>query len=383
MTGMFKEKDFEDIRPYRDDEINPALKRIISNPVFDRIMDFFLPHVDKDKIRELLSETKSIHSFQKNFVYQLVSSIIAKSTAGVTCKGMEHINPGTPYLFISNHRDIVLDSAILQSLLVDSGHNTTEISFGNNLMINPFVVDLGKANRMFKVNRGGSSRQLLVNSQILSAYIRHTIADRKNSVWIAQRPGRTKNGNDKTETSLLKMLNMSGTGNTEESFRELNIVPVTVSYEYEPCCALKIKELITTSLTGKYQKQPNEDLNSIITGITQQKGRIHLTLEPPLDQILDQLKTKTSVNEKINMLAGIIDTKMHTNFRLWPNNYIAWDIQNSSQGFNEFYTSDDKMKFLEYMEAETGGLEGDRDKINDIFLGIYANPVSNYIKLNG
>lgn len=382
MTGMFKEEDFEDIRPYYDAEINPALKRIISNPVFDRILDFFFPHEDKDKIRDLLSKTESAYSFQKNFVYHLVQSIISKSTKGVICNGMENLKPGTPYLFISNHRDIVLDSALLQALLVDSGHNTTEISFGNNLMINPFVVDLGKANRMFKVTRVGSSRQLLINSQLLSAYIRHTIVDKKTSVWIAQRPGRTKNGNDKTETSLLKMLNMSGTGSPEDSFRELKIVTVTVSYEYEPCCALKVKELIATSLTGKYQKQPNEDLNSIITGITQKKGRIQFALEPPLDHTLDQLKNKPSVNEKINMLAGMIDAEMHKNFRLWPNNYIAWDMLNHSQRFIEYYTSEDKMKFLEYMESETGGLEGDRNKINDIFLRIYANPVSNYNKLN-
>lgn len=379
---MFKEIDFEDIRPYHDDEINPALQRIISDPVFDKILDYFFPHEDKAKIRNLLSKTKSAYSFQKNFVYHLVRSIIDRSTMGVICKGMENVKTGTPYLFISNHRDIVLDSAILQSLLLDYGHNTTEISFGSNLMINPFVVDLGKANRMFKVNRGGSSRQLLINSQLLSAYIRHSIVNKKNSVWIAQRPGRTKNGNDKTETSLLKMLNMSGIGNPEDSFRELNIVPVTVSYEYEPCCALKIKELIVTSLTGKYHKRPNEDLNSIITGITQQKGRIQFSLGPPIDQILDKIKTKTSVNEKINMMAGMIDAEMYRNFRLWPNNYIAWDLMNHSRRFNEYYTSEDKMRFLEYMEDETGGLEGDRNKIKEIFLGIYANPVSNYLNLN-
>lgn len=379
---MFNEKDFEDIRPYYDDEINPALKRIISNPAFDKIMDFFFPEADKNKIRDLLIKTESTYSFQKNFVYHLVQSIISKSTEGVICIGMEKLKPGNPYLFLSNHRDIVLDSAILQALLVDAEHNTTEISFGDNLMINPFIIDLGKANRMFKVSRGGSSRQLFLNSQLLSAYIRHTIVDKRTSVWIAQRPGRTKNGNDRTETSLLKMLNMSGTGNMEDSFKELNIVPVTVSYEYEPCCALKIKELIITSLTGKYHKQPNEDLNSIITGITQQKGRIQFTIEPPLEHILDQLKEKTSLNEKINMLAGIIDDIMHRNFKLWPNNYIAWDILNQANRFSDYYTSEDKVKFLQYMESETGGIEGDRNEINDLFLGIYANPVSNYFKLN-
>ena len=267
-------------------------------------------------------------------------------------------------------------------LLVDYGHDTTEISFGSNLMINPFVIDLGKANRMFRVIRGGSSRELLKNSQLLSAYIRHTIVNKQTSVWIAQRQGRTKNGNDKTETGLLKMLNMSGGGNPEESFRQLNIVPCAISYEYEPCCALKIKELISVSLTGTYHKQPNEDLNSIITGITQKKGRIQITAGPAVSHYPDQLKNEVSVNGKINIMAGIIDTAIYNNYRLWPNNYIAWELLNHSQRFGEYYTSDDKIKFLEYMEAETGGLEGDRKVINDIFLGIYANPVSNYLNLN-
>lgn len=379
---MFVEEDFEDIRPYHDNEINPALRRIISNPVFNMIIDFFLPDENKDEIRELLSETRSVFSFQKNFVYPLVRSIISKSSSGLTCSGIENLKPATAYLFISNHRDIVLDSAILQSVLLDHGHGTTEITFGSNLMVNQFVIDLGKSNKMFRVIRGGSSRELLRNSQQLSAYIRYTIVNRGTSVWIAQRPGRTKNGNDKTETSLLKMLNMSGRGKPGDSLNDLNIVPCTVSYEYEPCCALKIKELIATPLTGTYQKQPGEDLNSIIQGIMQHKGRIHLAIGSLPGQSHGQLRNETSFNKKINTLARIIDEEMYRNYRLWPNNYISWDILNHSRQFQEFYTSDDKAKFLEYMQSETAGLTGDRNMINDIFLRIYANPVSNHLTLN-
>jgi hypothetical protein len=382
MNLMFREEDFEDIRPYHDDEINPALRRIISNPVFDTILDFFFPYDEKDKIRKLLSETRSVYSFQKNFVDRLVRAIVSKSSSGLTCSGFENLTPGKAYLFISNHRDFVLDSAILQILLFEHGHNTSEITFGSNLMVNQFVIDLGKSNRMFRVVRGGSSRELLHNSQQLSAYIRYTIVSKGISVWIAQRPGRTKNGNDRTETSLLKMLNMSGRGKPEDSLHELNIVPCTVSYEYEPCCALKIKELIATSLTGTYQKQPGEDLNSIIKGIMQQKGRIHFAIGSPLDKSLGQLRNESTFNRKINTLAAIIDKEMYRNFRLWPNNYISWDIQNHSGRFREFYTPDDKAKFLEHMENETGGLTGDRNMINDLFLQIYANPVSNYLTLN-
>jgi hypothetical protein len=378
---MFKEEDFEGIRPYHDNEINPALKRIISEPLFDTILEFLFSDQDKNQIRQMLAGTYTAHDFQVSFMHPLVYSIVAKTSNGLTCDGFEQLTPGTAYLFVANHRDIVLDSAILQVLLLDNGHHTSEITFGSNLMINQFIVDLGKVNRMFKVERGGNKNELLKNSRILSAYLRYTITVKKNSIWIAQRPGRTKNGNDKTEAGLLKMFNMCGNGNFTDSFRELNIVPLVISYEYEPCCTFKVKELAERTHKGTYQKSPDEDLRSIIAGITQPKGRIHVSIGKPAGLFLDNLDQNDSINNRINKLAEMIDAEVYRHYRLWPNNYIALDLLNDRQEYLEFYTTGEKDDFLKYMENEIRGVAGDRKTLEELFLKIYANPLINSERL--
>lgn len=381
MLGMIAEEDIDDIRPYNDQEINQALKRIISDPFFDSILGFLFPDRDKNKIRESLASTYSSHDFQLNFMHPLVYSIVNKTSDGLTSDGFEQLIPDVPYLFVANHRDIVLDSAILQVLLFDHGHNTSEITFGSNLMINQFVIDMGKVNRMFKVERGGNKIELIRNSRILSNYLRHTITVKKNSIWIAQRPGRAKDGNDKTEAGLLKMFNMTGHGTFEESFRELNIVPLVISYEYEPCCAFKVKELLEISIHGTYQKKPDEDLKSIIGGLTQHKGRIHMSIGKPVNNYLDQLNQKDSLNNKLSQLAKLIDYEVYRHYRLWPNNYIAYDLLYDRSEYSEHYSPGEKEAFLRYMANETSGLEGDSKKIREQFLNIYANPLSNAIKV--
>ncbi|MCX6335219.1 MAG: glycerol acyltransferase [Bacteroidia bacterium] len=310
-------------------------------------------------------------------MHPLVYSIVQKTSQGLFSDGFDQLTAGTPYLFVANHRDIVLDSAILQVLLFDHGHLTSEITFGSNLMINQFVIDLGKVNRMFKVERGGNKAELIRNSHKLSAYIRHTVTNKKVSVWIAQRPGRTKNGSDKTEAGLLKMFNMSGGDDFVKSFRELNIVPLVISYEYEPCCAFKVKELLATMQTGSYQKRPDEDLMSIITGITQQKGRIQMSVGRPVDLYLDKINEKDTLNNKLTRLAELIDGEVYSHYKLWPGNYIAYDLMHDCTDHRSFYSPEEKSKFLAYMENEIRGLEGDRKAIEKLFLGIYANPLIN------
>ncbi len=374
---MFRVEDFEDIRPYSDDEINPALQRILANPLFDKILGFLFPQEKHEQIKKELADTRSAVGFQRSFMHPLVNSIVNKTSDGLTTDGFENLKPGNPYLFIGNHRDIVLDSAILQVLLFDHGHETSEITFGSNLMINQFITDLGKINRMFKVERGGNKAELIANSQKLSAYIRYTIKGKNTSIWIAQRPGRTKNGIDKTETGLLKMLNMSGVNSFTDSFRELNIAPLAISYEYEPCCAFKIRELMVTKQTGSYQKRPDEDLISIITGITQSKGRIHLAVTRPVNDYIDEIDEKDTLNNKLQRLSELIDKELYKHYMLWPGNYVAFDVMNATDRFSSFYTDEEKNKFLKYMENEIRGIEGDRKAIEELFLGIYANPLIN------
>ena len=310
-------------------------------------------------------------------MHPLVNSIVGKTSKGLTTSGFDTLVPGTPYLFVSNHRDIVLDSAILQVILLDFHHETSEITFGSNLMTNQFIIDLGKVNRMFKVNRGGNRMELFRNSQVLSSYIRYTITQKRTSAWIAQRNGRTKDGIDKTETGLLKMFNISGSCDFSESFSELNIIPLAISYEFEPCCAFKIRELTSLAKGIPYQKQPNEDFMSIITGITQPKGRIHLAACMPVNQQLQNTLELQNTNDKINKLAEMIDSSIYKNYKLWPTNYIAFDMLNHSQQFKDFYSSDEMEGFKTYMDKELSIFTGDITLQKELLLKMYASPVFN------
>lgn len=374
---MYEEKDFEDIRPYKDGEINAALHRIVNVPEFGKILEFLFPDRNKNDIIAGLKQIHSALEFQKQFMHPLVNSIVAKTSKGLTYSGFEHLVPGIPYLFVANHRDIVLDSAILQVLLLDNGHLTSEITFGSNLMINPFIIDLGKVNRMFKVYRGGNRMELFRNSQLLSSYIRYTITQKRTSAWIAQRNGRTKDGNDRTESGLLKMLNISGRGEFEESMSELNIVPLAISYEYEPCGGLKVKETSVISRGMPYHKEPHEDFRSILAGITSPKGRIHLSVCNPVNNFLSETRSSPVYNDRINMVAARIDTEIYRHYRLWPSHYIAWDMLNGSSRFSDSYTAAEKEEFIEYMHRELGAINLDDAGHAEFMLKMYACPVEN------
>jgi hypothetical protein len=374
---MDTEQDFEDIRPYNDDEINPALHRLTGVPEFGKVLEYIFPERKKE---DIIAELKGVHSaidFQRQFMHPLVNSIVKKTSKGLTYSGFDLLVPGTPYLFVSNHRDIVLDSAILQVLLFDNGHLSSEITFGSNLMSNPFVIDFGKINRMFTVYRGGNRMEMFRNSRTLSAYIRHTITEKRTSAWIAQRNGRTKDGNDKTETGLLKMFNISSCESFEESFSELNIVPLSISYEYEPCCALKVKETLAVSKGLTYQKAPNEDFMSILTGITSQKGHIHLSVCHPANTFLKETGDTSVYNDRVNNLALLMDEEIYRNYRLWPTNYIACDRLNGSKLYSKFYTAADEAEFDQYVSRELSALNLNTPEHVDILLKIYANPVLN------
>ncbi len=368
---MFQ-KEFEDIRPYYDNEINAALNRLTNYPQFKNILQFLYPESEHKNIINLLNNIHTALDLQTKFMQKLVFDVVAKTSTDFTVTGLLNISPDIPYLFISNHRDIILDSAILQAVLNKNKYPTTEITFGSNLMSNPLIVDFGKANRMFKVNREGNLREILKNSQILSAYIRHTVTEKKASVWIAQRNGRTKNGDDKTETALLKMLNMSGKNSIYENFNELNILPVTISYELEPCCTEKVNE-VYVSLTQKYVKKPGEDIASIIKGLTQQKGRINLAFG---EKVILQTPN-FNANETIKEIANKIDNTIYNNYKLWQFNYVAYDLLYNSTKYSDLYKQNDKNEFLKYKDETIGKIEGDKNEITNIFLNIYANPVAN------
>ena len=306
---------------------------------------------------------------------------MTKGPGGVwetTVSGLEQLSPDKHYLFVSNHRDIMLDASLLQYWLVKNGFETTEITFGENLMRHPVVIDVGRSNKMFKVARpGGDIKEFYRQSLHLSEYIRYTIREKGESVWIAQRNGRTKNGIDRTDQGIIKMFCMSEDKDRVKALAELNIVPVAISYEWESCDVLKALELYESQYT-KYTKKPGEDLNSIMTGIVQWKGRVHMALcEPIHAEELAAMEGLTN-NEYHKAVAGLIDQRINGAYRLWPNNYVAHDILYGNERYRAIYTNEEREAFRHHLAkldryAETCDIE----RLQEIFLGIYANPVDN------
>lgn len=368
-------ENFEDVRPYYDHEAHARLQEIIKDPLFMRLVNYLWPGMTPEEIAAKAERVNSAMGFQLEFMHPAIRTIVERSSNGLSCEGFEHLDPKHAYLFIANHRDILLDSAILQVLLVEHGFPTSEITFGDNLMEKGFITHFGKLNRMFTVLREGTGRELYDISKKLSAYIRHTITQKKVSVWIAQRNGRTKDGMDQTQTGLLKMLNISGNGTFLQNFEALKIVPVTISYEYEPCDFLKVQEAYLSSLHTKYVKAPGEDLNSIITGVTMPKGRIHMAIGKPIVDLLQRFEIFPNENDKIKQLTNLIDQQIYQNYKLWPGNYIAMDLLEDTQTYTSFYNPKEKEDFLNHVHAKIAKLQGDTETLMNLFLRMYSNPV--------
>jgi hypothetical protein len=370
---------FEDIRPYNDSEIPEAMRRIAGCEIFGTLTNFIFPGKDVEDVRKMVLNISSIDDFQRQIMYPLNQQILDRSIDKLEYKGIEYLENNKSYLFISNHRDIMLDSALFQAILYDNGLKTTEITFGSNLMHLQLMVDIGKSNKMFKVVRSNNSREFLYNSMILSKYIRHTIMDKGESVWIAQRNGRTKDGNDMTDQGIMKMFCMSDNSDLKRSLSELNIVPLAVSYEIESCDFLKTRELYLSRNGEKYVKQPGEDLNSILTGITQQKGKVSINICKPITS--EEFDFKYNVpNEFYKGVASLIDGRIRENYKLYKNNYIACDILEDSTKYSEHYTAEEKEMFLDRCRQMLLQVDGEKEVLMKIFLGIYANTVFNKLK---
>ncbi|MDR2834874.1 MAG: acyltransferase [Bacteroidales bacterium] len=365
---------FEDTRPYNDNEVPEVVKRISENEYFPLIVKYLFPEVELKHFTENFCKIKTIAEFQEKIMHLALEKIFNSTANNLSSSGFEKLNNNNKYMFITNHRDIVLDSAIFQLILYNNNIETSEITFGNNLMMSQFIIDLGKINKMFKIVRGGSLREIFINSMHVSHYMRYAITEKHNSTWIAQRNGRTKDGHDKTDEAVLKMFAMSSKKNFVSNLDELKITPIAISYEYEPCDILKTVEIYKTR-RQKYIKAPNEDFNSILTGIKQWKGNIHITT---CDSItIDELIICNDMHKihKFKQLANIIDKRVYSNYKLWKTNYIAYDIFNNSDVFCDQYNPEEKFGFINYIEESLKNVEGDYSELQEIFLQIYANPV--------
>ena len=374
---MIRESKFDDIRPYYEEEIPEAMQRIAQSNTFPLLATYVYPDEPIEQVRQRIAGYRTIHDFQTETMRMVNQRIIAQSITEFSCSGIERLRPDENYLYVSNHRDIMLDSSLLQYYLVTQGFDTTEITFGANLMMNQLLIDIGKSNKMFRVERpGGSIKEFYQASMHLSEYIRHTITEKHQSVWIAQRNGRTKDGVDATDQGIIKMFCMSEPKDKIKALGDLHIVPVSVSYEWETCDILKALELYQGQF-AKYTKKPGEDLNSILTGILQHKGRVHFELCEPITAEELALYDDLTSNEYHKAVAQLIDSRIRPAYRLYPNNYIAHDIRYGSTRFSGFYTQEERDAFVSRLNKLDRYDTCDLDQLRDIFLGIYANPVEN------
>jgi len=368
---------FEDIRPYRDEEVPEVISRILRDKGFSNLLRYVYPETPLDPIKERVASVKTIADFQAKVAHPAMRKLVNETTDDITVSGLENIQTDGSHLFISNHRDIILDSAILNIMLYEAGLGTFETAIGSNLLEEDLVRDLTKLNKNFTVKRNAGAREFYENSVNLSKYIYHSITERSSSVWIAQREGRTKDGIDKTQPGLLKMLSINCDKPLRQCFRDLNITPVAISYEYDPCDVLKIPELKALSREEKYVKQPGEDYHSILTGLTGYKGRIHLSIGKPLTAELNSLKDFDSPNDKLKELGELIDQRVYGQYKLWPTNHIAFDLLRGESN-SPRYSDEEKSKFMARMEEQlkAKGLTTEEDKY--FLLNMYANPVKNF-----
>lgn len=376
---------FEDIRSFTTEEIPAAMRLLYEDETAAKIVRLVFGEENFDEAKKMLLTIKTSDELQKKILTHCKRWIVSNSMKAIETQGFETIKNGKPYLFTGNHRDITLDAFMLQTSMIENGLNSCNIAFGSNLILNKTIDIFSKANKMFKVERSQNIRELAINSQHLSDYIRYLIKDNQ-SVWIAQRNGRTKDGNDKTDHGIITMFSMSGDRNDLiTNLSELNITPVATSYEFEPCAMMKARERYITERDGKYEKQPMEDMDSMISGIWKKKGIMNIAICRSITREDLNEYEGADKREIIQAVADLIDKRIYENYRLYPNNFIAHDWLSGSSTFKSHYTEEDKFVFKAYCDKifsklyEELGSEAET-RFTEILLGIYANPVENKIR---
>jgi len=380
------EYNFDEIRCYNNEEVHEVLGRLSNEKQFMKVLSTIYPLLPKEVIKQRLSSFNSNYDFQKEMVYPFLQYLEANMTKGIKLNGIDRIDSSKPYLYISNHRDIILDSAFLCGKLIEKNLDTVEIAIGDNLLIFPWIEDLVRVNKSFIVKRGLSARQILESSQRLAAYIAYTITEKKQSIWIAQREGRAKDSNDRTQESLLKMFNMQGGGSFIENLTKLNICPLSISYEYDPCDFLKAKEMQQRRDNPDFKKHPMDDLINMQTGVMGYKGTVVYEITGDINKDLKKIgEEATGRNEQITLTAELIDRRIHSNYTIFAVNKIAYDLIKGSNNFSNEYSVVEKLDFERYLSLQIAKIdlpEKDEDYLMKKLLEMYANPLINQLSLN-
>ena len=370
---------FDAIRPFYDAEVNEAIVSSINHPMMKALMNFSFPEVEDSVWEEQLKKTHSIRDFQCNFIYNSVQRVLEKTSDGLTTSGFEKLEKNTSYLFISNHRDILLDTSLLNAALFEHGLVMTASAIGDNLVTKSFIKILAKLNRNFLVQRGLTPREMLESSKLLSEYIGQLLLRENRSVWIAQREGRTKDGNDATNPGVLKMLGMgSDEQDLMDYFKKIKIVPVSISYEYDPTDSLKMPQILAEANQEIYIKDKNEDFITLMRGVLGPKRRIHIHVGDVINKEMDAIKDEfDNSNKQIQALAQVIDDSILSTYRLWPTNYIAYDIVNQTNTYSHLYSENERSLFERRLEMR---IDHNNPLVLQSFLAMYANPVVNKMR---
>lgn len=375
---------FDPIRPFEPDELPDVFDRLLQNEQFSSVLAYLYPDVPKEALAAKMHACKDNLDFQKTFCYGFLVQLLARLSKGCDID-IASLDTDSRYTFISNHRDIVLDSALLDKLLIDAGFNTTcEIAIGDNLLKLPWVKDLVRVNKSFIVERALSMREMLMASKRLSEYMHFVIAEKNDNVWIAQREGRAKDSNDRTQEAILKMMVMGGEGSIIDRLKQLNLVPLAISYEYDPCDYLKAAELQARRDNPSWQKGPMDDVTSMQTGIMGYKGHIHYQCADCIDSYLDTIPADTPKTELFRLIADHIDRQIFAGYRLYPNNYVALDLLHGDSAHADHYTAEDKAQFEAYLKGQLDKIEmEDKDDayLREQMLKMYANPAINQMGL--
>lgn len=380
--------EFDEIRPYDTGEVQQAFNELLADRQFSTMLRGIVPWLPKSLRNAVLKMAfigvKSPLDFQKRFMKPIVRHIIRKHTDG--CTFDDNCLPrdfSLRYTFVSNHRDIVLDSALLDVMLVETGYPTTvEIGIGDNLLIYPWIKRLVRMNKAFTVRRGLTPKEMLRSSQIMSRYIHYAVTQKHENIWIAQREGRAKDSDDRTQDSVLKMLAMGGEGKPIDSLREINIVPLTISYEFDPCDYLKAQEFQQKRDNPAFKKSRQDDLDNMKTGIFGYKGRVHYHCAAPINTWIDELGDLPKT-EFFAALSKRIDRELHANYCLFPCNYIALDELEGTKKYAQHYTEADKKRFEDYLKGQLEKVKianPDVKFLRERMLTMYANPLRNYLK---
>ncbi|MDE6115575.1 MAG: acyltransferase [Muribaculum sp.] len=376
---------FEDIAPYPDSMFHEKMQHLVKEPGFEHAVKWVLPNVDYKEMCDDLLQVRDKDTFQHKIMWPFLEMLASKTTSGLTIEGIDRIDPSKAYTFITNHRDIVLDTSFLNLCFLRSGYPTTQVAIGNNLLIYEWISDLVRLNKSFIVKRDLPKVKALEAAKELSSYIHFTVGEEGQSVWIAERQGRSKDSSDLAQDSLIKMLGLAGDGDFRDNLKEINLLPVSISYEYDPNDYLKAREFLLRRNDPEFKKTQRDDLFAMETGLLQPKGRVHFNVGTPLNPFIDLIPEDADKSQIARDVCDAVDSQIHSGYMIFPINYIAYDKLHGSSQFADRYTSEEEEAFERYIRTQLEKVDipeltdGDNVFLYEMMLTMYANPLKNKI----